>query len=213
MLQHYSMSEKYQNKYRIESARMKNYDYSKNGGYFVTIVTANREHFFGNITDDNKIELSNIGEIVNRIWEEIPNQFSFICLDEMIIMPNHIHGVLWIDNDHHHCGDAINRVYDCDSDCCHCKDAINRVSTEKTETKNKQSGGITGNKNPMFHENLSRVIRWFKGRCTFEINKINPKPKFAWQSRFHDRIIRNSNELKRIQYYIMMNPEKWNKKK
>jgi hypothetical protein len=113
-------------------------------------------------------------------------------------MPNHIHGVLWIDNDHHDCIDAINRDY-------HDKDAINRVSTG-----NKKSGGITGNNNPMFHENLSRVIRWFKGRCTFEINKTNTKPKFSWQPRFHDRIIRNSEELKRIQYYIMRNPEKWN---
>ena len=189
MLQHYYMPKKYKNKYRIESARMKNYDYGKNGGYFITIVTTNHEHFFGNITDDNQMELSKIGEIVNRIWYEIPNQFSFIHLDEMIIMPNHIHGILWIDNDHHHCIDTINRVY----------------------TGNKKSGGITGNNNPMFHENLSRVIRWFKGRCTFEINKTNPKSKFSWQPRFHDRIIRNSEELKRIQYYIRRNPKKWNK--
>jgi len=143
--------------------------------------------------------------IVNKIWGLIPKQFSFIRLDEMIIMPNHIHGVLWIDK---------NRDGDCDG-----RDAINRVSTGKTnktdetnKTNNNPPGGITKNNNPLLHDNLSRVIRWFKGRCTFEINKINPESDFAWQARFHDRIIRDYDELERIQYYIKMNPIKWNEK-
>ena len=58
-------TEKYQNKYRIASARMKNYDYASNGAYFVTIVTKNREHFFGEIVD-NKMQLSEIGKITQK---------------------------------------------------------------------------------------------------------------------------------------------------
>jgi hypothetical protein len=89
---------KYQNKYRIASARMKNYDYASNGAYFITIVTKNRDHFFGDI-EDNTMILNEIGKIARKYWDEIPRHFPFIRLDEMVVMPNHIHGILWIDDD------------------------------------------------------------------------------------------------------------------
>jgi REP element-mobilizing transposase RayT len=151
-------AEKYQNKYRIASARMKNYDYASNGAYFITIVTQNRDHFFGDIVD-NKMILNEIGKIAQKYWDEIPQHFPFIRLDEMVVMPNHIHGILWIDDDLVGGG---------------CRDAINRVSTATTEKfeKTKKSGGITGKNNPMFYDNISRVLRWYKGRYTFEINKM-----------------------------------------
>ena len=75
----------------------------------------------------------------------------------------------------------------------------------KTEVKR----GFTGNKNPMLHDNLSRVIRWYKGRCSFEIRKR--APNFKWQPLFYDRIIRNQFEYKSIEQYIIDNPKKWNK--
>ncbi|MFW5804125.1 MAG: transposase [bacterium] len=100
-----------------------------------------------------------------------------------------------------HCfGDAVGR------------DAINRVCTCTgenrmcTEEKIKR-GGVTGNKNPMFHDSVSRIIRWYKGRVTFESRKIHAD--FAWQSRFHDHIIRNQKSFERIQTYIQENPMKW----
>ena len=69
-------------------------------------------------------------------------------------------------------------------------------------------GGITGDKNPMLHDNISRIIRWYKGRCTFEIRKI--RADFAWQARFYDHIIRNSDSFNRISEYIKSNPQNWN---
>ncbi|MEX0968766.1 MAG: hypothetical protein WD077_16150 [Bacteroidia bacterium] len=59
----------------------------------------------------------------------------------------------------------------------------------------------------MFHENISRIVRWYKGRCSFEMRKTCPD--FAWQSRFHDRIIRNDEEYQRISDYIITNPQYW----
>ena len=219
------MAKKYQNKYRIDSARMKNYDYSSNGAYFLTILTNNRDHFFGDIVDGNMV-LNEIGAIARKYWIEITQHFPFVRLDEMVVMPNHIHGILWID-DNLVCSDG-DVVGGGDGDVVGGRDAINRVSTEKTEKtektgklkKTNKTGGITGNHNPMFHNNISRVIRWYKGRCTFEINRldINKLTKntqlfallpFAWQARFHDRIIRNENELNRIRNYIIKNPEIW----
>lgn len=69
------------------------------------------------------------------------------------------------------------------------------------------AGGFAGNKNPMINDNISRVVRWYKGRCSFEIRKFHVD--FAWQSRFHDHIIRNDAEYQRISEYIINNPKQW----
>ncbi|MCC5922543.1 MAG: hypothetical protein JJT77_02060 [Crocinitomicaceae bacterium] len=63
----------------------------------------------------------------------------------------------------------------------------------------------------MLHQNISRVIRWYKGRTTFECRKINPN--FEWQFRFYDHIIRNSFAYHNIVKYVVENPEKWGKEK
>lgn len=97
------------------------------------------------------------------------------------------------------------------------RDAINRVSTgdnvdnvynvDNGNKPNKSIGGFAGDKNPMFHENISRIIRWYKGRCTFEIRKIHTD--FAWQSLFYDHIIRNETAFQKITHYINNNPKNW----
>ncbi len=91
------MNVKFQNKYRIESARLKNWDYTSNAAYFITICTANREHFFGEIVDQ-KMKYSNAGIIANVLWYEIPNHAPNVQLGEFVVMPNHIHGILKLNN-------------------------------------------------------------------------------------------------------------------
>jgi len=178
------MKDKYKGKYRVTTTRMQNWDYGWNAAYFVTICTQNRNHYFGEIAD-GKMQLSEIGEIANQFWKEIPNHFSYTKLDAFIIMPDHMHGIIIIDNG---------------------RGAINRASTD-----NINSGGITGNKNPMLNNNLSRIIRYYKGRVTFEARKI--KPDFTWQSRFHDHIIKNDRAFRNISEYIMKNPMNWDQNK
>ncbi|PMB39433.1 hypothetical protein CEN47_04975, partial [Fischerella thermalis CCMEE 5319] len=71
-----------------------------------------------------------------------------------------------------------------------------------------ERGGVTGLFNPMLSKNsLSKIIRWYKGRCTFEINQIYQG--FGWQERFHDHIIRDQFALDRIRKYIINNPINW----
>lgn len=70
------------------------------------------------------------------------------------------------------------------------------------------NGGFAGLNNPMMHENVSRVIRWFKGRCSFEIHKINSQ--FAWQTRFYDHVIKNEKSFMKIREYIFRNVQNWN---
>jgi len=82
--------DKYRNKYRISSSRLRRHDYSSNGMYFVTICTKKREYFFGELPE----QLSEMGEIAANYWAEIPKHFPFVELDKFVIMPDHIHGIL-----------------------------------------------------------------------------------------------------------------------
>ena len=91
------MQNKFQNKYRIPSARLQMWDYSNNGAYFITICTQNRHHFFGQI-QNQKMQLSEIGKLAEKFWCEIPNHFPIVQLGNFVVMPNHVHGILIIDN-------------------------------------------------------------------------------------------------------------------
>lgn len=80
-----------------KSPRLKRYNYSRNGIYFITICTKNRVNNFGEIKN-GKMQLSEIGKIAHHYWIKIPNHFPFVVCDEFIVMPNHIHGILIINN-------------------------------------------------------------------------------------------------------------------
>ena len=197
------MIKKYQNKYRIESARLKNWDYGSNGAYFITICTKNREHYFGEI-ENKKMILSEIGKLAHQFWEEIPNHFPFVELGNFVVMPNHTHGILIIDKN------AVTVPLMVGTRLI-ASLQTEPITTPIPEPPKNKTGGITGNHNPMFHDNISRIIRWYKGRCSFEIRKIHAD--FEWQTRFHDHIIRNDKSFNTIQNYIETNPENWKEDK
>ena len=85
----------YRGRYRVESTRLKGWDYAADGWYFVTICTRGRECFFGKIVDQ-RMRLSKIGDIALRFWEDIPNHSVNAGLDAFVIMPNHLHGIVTI---------------------------------------------------------------------------------------------------------------------
>jgi len=207
----YHKTIKFVNKYRIETIRLQNWDYGSNGMYFITICTGNRNCYFGNI-ENQRVKLSEMGIIADKIWLEISKQFSFIELDQYIIMPNHIHGILTIRKD------AINRVSTENNTDNVIKTNVStenntdivaktNVSTKDNTHNANLSGGITGLHNPMLYDNLSRAIRWYKGRVSYEIRKF--RKDFHWQSRFYDIIVRNETSLYYIRRYIRNNPIKW----
>ncbi len=189
-----SEMEKYKNKYRIPSTRLQSWDYGWNGSYFITICTANREHFFGEIVETpnldvstiNKMQLSQIGKIVNKFWHEIPNHFSFVKLDAFVIMPDHIHGIIIIDKN--------------DATVVGTPNLGVPTNTNTNNTKQK-----TGGKNPKWKSGtLGSIINQYKRICTINARKINPD--FGWQSRFYDHIIRNEKSYNNISKYIVNNP-------
>jgi REP element-mobilizing transposase RayT len=89
------MSDKFKNRYRIPSARLLNWDYSSNAAYIITICTADRKHYLGTIVN-TKMKLSSIGEFAYKCWLETPNHFPHFYLEEFVVMPNHVHGILMI---------------------------------------------------------------------------------------------------------------------
>jgi REP element-mobilizing transposase RayT len=227
----------YKNKYRIESARCKNWDYSSEGAYFITICAYNRKHYFGTITD-GKIIFSETGTIADKYWREIPDHFPMVELDAFVIMPNHVHGIIIIDNK------TISQI--CVPDISNIpvnpRNAIATVGSGNTD--NHGITGITGrdkalpclydkydkyNKYNKYDKNtdpntgantasrfqnqgkgtISAIIGSYKSICTKTINKTQNAIRFAWQPRFHDHIIRNNDELIRIRQYIMNNPANW----
>jgi len=226
------MQNNFKNKYRIPSARLKTWDYSKNGAYFITICTQNREHFFGYI-QNGMMQLSEIGKLAERYWLEIPEHFPFVELGNFVVMPNHFHGILIINN----IPNSVETRFIASNNCHENNEnnetrliaSNNNENIENNETRfiasnnienniennetrliaslQENRGGFSGDKNPMLHENISKIIRWYKGRCSFECRKINAN--FAWQSRFHDHIIRNSKSFENIQNYIFENPLNW----
>jgi putative transposase len=89
------MSEKFKGLYRNETFRAQWWDYRTEGSYHITICTKNRNHFFGEIIDEQMC-LSEVGKLADQFWSEIPKHFPHIQLNEFVIMPNHIHGILII---------------------------------------------------------------------------------------------------------------------
>ena len=82
-------------KHHRRSIRLKRYDYSQAGAYYVTIVTQGRECLFGEIID-GEMHLNKYGEIIRKWWNEIPIHFPNVELGAFIIMPNHVHGIIFI---------------------------------------------------------------------------------------------------------------------
>src|SRR3989338_10065208 len=85
----------FKNKYRVGTARLEGYDYSSVGLYFVTICVKDRKCLFGDIVNE-EIKLSNIGEMAKKFWLEIPRHFPDVSLEEFVVLPNHLHGVIEI---------------------------------------------------------------------------------------------------------------------
>jgi REP element-mobilizing transposase RayT len=186
--------------------RLSYYNYSANGAYFVTICTKNREHYFGEIKND-KMHLSGFGHLAKKYWEEIPNHFEDARLDIFVIMPNHIHGIVFLENeiDGGDVGAIINRQ----------KNQIRADDIgQNTKEKKKLSQSNVGDADlrPLPNrtkELLPLIIHQFKSSVTRQGKRFFPHLPFGWQRSYHDRVIRNETELEEIREYIINNPLKW----
>ena len=154
-------TEKFRNKYRIPSARAPWHSYNS-GVYFITICTNNKQHYFGEIFND-EMHLNLLGQYTAQCIDAIPQLHPDFDIYLYTIMPNHLHLVI----------------------ATHLLQLI-------------EKGSRMG---------LARVIQSFKRTVTMYAKANNIE--FAWQTRFHDRIVRNKTELDNIMQYVATNVERW----
>jgi putative transposase len=180
-----------------KSYRLKNYDYSKPGYYFVTILTKNRVPYFG-VQKGTSVLLSECGEIAKSNLLLLPSSFPHISLDEYIIMPDHIHGILLIWNKFP-VGDAVGDAA--------VGDAYMRPLRESNQTNNQNH--YQPNRINMV---LSKTIQQYKASVSRHIHKLG-LASFQWQRSFYDRIVRDDKSLYYIRRYIIENPWRHSMKK
>ena len=175
------------------SIRLKGYDYAQAGVYYVTLVTRHRVCLFGNIID-GEFNPNEAGIMVEKWWYELPHKFPRVETDDFIVMPNHFHGIILI-NDGSPVGVDLRVCPFPDSNDPAHRGAIVR-------------GAHTG-------APLPEIVQWFKTMTTNEyIRGVKHAgwPPFMgklWQRNYYEHIIRNENDLERIQKYIQNNPISW----
>ena len=197
------MDDKFQNKFRISSTRLQNWDYRWNGSYFVTICTNNREHYFGEIVDE-KMQLSDIGEIAESEWVKSPiiRPDMNLELGAFVVMPNHFHGIIIIGkNKYNRCVDGGGNGGVGGNDGG--RDAMHCVSTDTDTDTNAKTKNQFGPQ----RKNLASIIRGFKSKVTIQAHEI--QTDFAWQPLYNDHIICNNQSFDRIQNYINTNIKNW----
>ncbi len=165
----------YSAQYHRQSLRLKNYDYSSQGAYFLTICTHRREIMF---------DMPSVSQMVVQTWNHLSDRFLDVGLDEFVVMPNHVHGIIWIERH-----GEINRNVG----------AIHELPLQAT---------ILSRRSML----LPKVIGYFKMNTAKRINEYLKKSgNPVWQRNYYERIIRTQRELENIRQYIRDNPKNWEK--
>jgi putative transposase len=179
-------------KHHRRSIRLKGYDYTQMGAYFVTVVTKDRECLFGEVID-GETRLNGTGQVIERWWVELNHKFSMVDTDEFVVMPNHFHGIIVI---------ADVRV-----------GADLRVGpASEGRGGNTTEGAHIGAPLPV---SLPRIVQWFKTMTTNEyIRGVKQLgwtgfPGRLWQRNYYEHAIRTQESLDRIRRYILENPANW----
>ncbi|MDD5455878.1 MAG: hypothetical protein PHV30_02460 [Candidatus Margulisbacteria bacterium] len=186
--------------YNRRSIRLKGYDYTQSGAYFITLCTQDRKHLFGEIVN-HEIKLNDLGVIAARCWLEIPVHYPKVQLDEYIIMPNHIHGILIV-------GESFSSREELSP--------IVRANNYSPQPGWPQPGWPQpGWPQPDVSSNpkgtsrtIGAIVRGYKIGVT-KWAKENKAFEKIWLRNYYEHIIRNELELTRIRGYIKNNPLNW----
>jgi len=201
------MTDKFQNKYRISSARAPFWDYGCTAAYFVTICTQDRKCYFGDVVD-GKMNLSGIGIIADVLWHEIKNHTQNVELEQFVVMPNHIHGILIINNDNDDRATHDDGITHSVVETTHALSLPHTLSLPPPQQQSPPQQTIGQKRFQHQGKNtLSSIIGSYKSAVTKHAHRLGFD--FAWQSRFHDHIIRDEQSFQTIANYIANNPLKW----
>lgn len=185
-----------QDKHR-RSIRLKGYDYSQAGAYFVTIVSWQREMLFGEIVNE-EMKLNHNGQIVRDAWFDLKNHYRHVELGAFVIMPNHVHGIIILIDDISRGGSPIIRE---------------TTSSDKTNVGELPlpKGKTHPYVKPKPRHGLPEIVRAFKSFSARRINRLRKTDGIpVWQRNYYEHIIRNEREMDNIHRYIESNPARWN---
>ena len=192
----------FQNRYRISSARATWHNYNS-GLYFITICTQDRKHYFGEIVrngidEQPQMIMSPIGKFAGEQFRSAGIHYPYAEIPLWVVMPNHLHAIVGINHGKiHHDRRDVNVFYGKDADVeTRCN---NNVETRCTTSLHREIANMQGW--------LSVVVGGLKRAVTHYANQN--QIAFAWQTRFYDRIIRNTHELNSIANYIENNVANW----
>lgn len=179
------------------SIRLREYDYSSVGAYFVTVCANGRECLFGEC-DDGDMRVNDAGRMVVEIWNSLLERFPNVALDEYMIMPNHFHGIIVLEDANERRGEpCVRPVLD---------DPIEN-GCRAGDHNDRPCGTHVGS--------VSRIVQAFKSLTTVKyVRGVNDRnwSQFSgrlWQRNFYERIIRDEKEMSSIREYIRFNPSKW----
>jgi len=174
--------------------RLPGYDYSQPGAYFLTVCTQNRQCLFGEI-ENTQMRLSDAGQMVQVVWKELTLRYPGVETDAFVIMPNHVHGIIWMTSERR--GEVLSPRNDPDN---------NNLDADVDETSNQ--GGETP---PLQRSKLGQIIAYFKYQSTKEMNRIETKNAITkfWQRNYYEHIIRDGKDLQNKTDYIEANPMLW----
>jgi len=176
-----------------KSIRLKGWDYRNPGLYFITICTKDRAHHFGEIRD-GIMGLSVPGCLAWHFWREIPKHQANVVLDEFVVMPNHLHGIVGIE---------ASLKDDQSEEATHPVGTLHATSVRDEDRPQSVMSDISPEAG-----SLSVIMRSYKSAFTRWCNR-NGHKYFDWHPKFYDHIIRNEKALHRIRKYIYDNPLKW----
>jgi REP element-mobilizing transposase RayT len=169
-------------------------------------------HYFG-VIENGKMQLSNVGVIADLMWYEIKNHANNIELGEFVVMPNHVHGILILNDNKSHDNANVETLHATSNDTTSNHQTIDAnvetlhaTSLPNDNNKNQFMSSISPKSNT-----VSTIIRSYKSAVTKHCNRLGFE--FGWQTRFYDHIIRDANSFETIQNYITNNPMNWGKDK
>jgi REP element-mobilizing transposase RayT len=195
-----------QERQRRRSPRLPGYDYARPGGYFITICTFGREPLLGQVVDDD-ILLNAFGEVVETCWNHLPDHYPHIQLDAFVVMPNHIHGIVFlVDNDVGQSDQEPNASTDVGAGLRPARPIPTKSEAALPSPSSiKHPSKPTSSRHP-----LPETVRAFKSFSSRRINESRGSPGApVWQRSFYEHIIRDEDELYRIRKYIVNNPIRW----
>jgi putative transposase len=181
-----------------QSIRLKGYDYSRAGLYFITICTHNRQWLFGEIVNRQMI-LNDAGKIARECWIKIPEHFPNAVLHEYVVMPDHVHGIIEL-----MIGDeGQNDITGIQNDTDGMQNDTVRVQNFEPLQKSSQNKF-----QKIIPRSVGSIIRGYKIGVT-KFFRDNTDIHLVWQRNFYEHIIRNEQSYFEISYYIVNNPAKW----